>query len=76
MATNLVSHPHGDSFLLELLHFAGWRVQVRTGSPTRIRATRGAVRLDVTGATLPEAAGTVFARAMRSGRSGDQADGE
>ena len=76
MATNLVSQPHGDSFLLELLHFAGWRVQVRTGSPTRIRATRGAVRLDVTGATLPEAAGTVFARAMSSGRSGDQADGE
>jgi hypothetical protein len=76
MATNPVSQPHGDSFLLELLHFAGWRVQVRTGSPTRIRATRGAVRLDVTGATLPAAAGTVFARAMRSGQAGDRTDGE
>ena len=76
MATNLVSHPHGDSLLLELLHFAGWKVQVRTGSPTRIRATRGAIRFDVTGATMPAAAGTVFARAMRSRQADDQTDGE
>jgi hypothetical protein len=76
MAANLVNGAHGDSFLLELLYFAGWRLQVQTGRPTRIRATRGDVALDVTGATLPEAAGTVFARAMRSGEADDQADGD
>ena len=51
-------------------------VQVRTGSPTRIRATRGAIRFDVTGATMPAAAGTVFARAMCSRQADDQTDGE
>ena len=37
MATNWVSHPERESFLLELLRFAGWRRQVRRGSSTRIR---------------------------------------
>ena len=68
MATDLSDKTHGGSFLLELLHFAGWQLQVRDGETPRIRANRGDVALDVTADSLADAAGTVFARAMRSGR--------
>ena len=68
MATNLVSEERGGSFLLELLHFAGWQLQIRDGVRPEIRATRADVQLEVAGASLAEAAGIVFARAMRSGR--------
>ena len=70
MATNLAGKAHRGSFLLELLHFAGWQLQVRDGDAPRIHPRRGEVELEVTGASLAEAAGTVFARAMRSSRSG------
>ena len=59
----------GGSFLLELLYYAGWRLQVRDGSPVRIHATRDGFELDVTASTVSAAAGTVFARAMRSSRT-------
>ena len=68
MATTSVSDPERESFLLELLQFAGWRLEIRRGPATRIRAARSGVALDVTGPTLSHAAGTLFARAMRSGR--------
>ena len=69
MAMNLAANARAGSFLLELLHLAGWQLQVRDGDGARIRARRGEVELEVTGASLAEAAGTVFARAMRSNRS-------
>ena len=69
MATNLSDKGHEGSLLLELLHFAGWELQVQDGETPRIRANRGDVDLDVTAGSLADAAGTVFARAMRSGRS-------
>jgi hypothetical protein len=69
MATDLAANARGGSFLLELLHLAGWQLQVRDSDRVRIRARRGEVELEVTGASLAEAAGTVFARAMRSNRS-------
>jgi hypothetical protein len=65
MATNLVSTRDG-SFLLELLDYAGWTLRIHDAKPVRILAKRDDVELDVTGSSLPEAAGTVFARAMRS----------
>ena len=68
MTTSSVSDPQRESFLLELLHFAGWRLEIRQGSSTRIRAARSGVELDVTGRSLAQAAGTLFARAMRSNR--------
>jgi len=69
MATNLADNARGGSFLLELLRLAGWQLEVRDSDRARIRARRGEVELEVTGASLAEAAGTVFARAMRSNRS-------
>ena len=69
MATNLAVNARGGSFLLELLHLAGWQLEVRDSDKARIRARRGEVELEVTGASLAEAAGTVFAQAMRSNRS-------
>jgi hypothetical protein len=66
MATNLVEETRGGSFLLELLYFAGWRLQVRDGEAPSIRATRADVELDVSGASLADAAGRLFAQAMRS----------
>jgi hypothetical protein len=69
MATNPAANPYGGSFLLELLQLAGWQLHVRDTETARIRARRGEVELEVTGANLAEAAGTVFARAMRSNRS-------
>jgi hypothetical protein len=68
MATSPAIRPEGRSFLLELLHYAGWRLQVRHGETVRIHAVRDGVEVDVAGASLPEAAGIAFARAMRSGR--------
>ena len=68
MATNLANEAREGSFLLELLYFAGWRLRVRDGEVARIHAKRAGVELEVTGATLAEAAGTLFARAMRSSR--------
>jgi hypothetical protein len=76
MATSLVEETHGGSFLLELLYFAGWQLQVRDGEPARIRARRAELELEVTGATLEEATGTVFERAMRSGRRSDRTEGD
>ena len=75
MATNWVSHPERESFLLELLRFAGWRRQVRRGSSTRIRAARSGVELDVTGPSLSHEAGTLFARAMRSSSGTGRSEG-
>jgi len=69
MATNLAANARGGSFLLELLHLAGWQLQVRDSDRARIQARRGEVKLEVTGTSLAEAAGTVLARAMRSSRS-------
>ena len=69
MATNPAADDCGGSFLLELLQLAGWQLQVRESDGARIRARRGEVELEVTGASFAEAAGTVFARAMRSNRS-------
>ena len=66
MATKLIHVSGGRSFLLELLHFAGWRLQVREGETTTIRAARSGVFLEVSASTFPEAAGRLFARAMRS----------
>ena len=68
MATNLADKADRGSFLLELLYLAGWQLQIRDDNSPRIHARRGEVELEVTGASLAEAAGTVFARAMRSNR--------
>jgi len=69
MATNRAANAPAGSFLLELLQLAGWQLQVRDTDTARIRARRGDVELEVTGASLADAVGTVFARAMRSNRS-------
>ena len=66
MATSSISQDGQGSFLLELLHFAGWQIRIHRGPPARIRAVRNAVELDVTDSSLAEAAGIVFARAMRA----------
>jgi hypothetical protein len=69
MEANLATNAHRRSFLLELLQLAGWHLQVRDGDTARIRARRGEVELEVTSVSFAEAAGTIFARAMRSARS-------
>jgi hypothetical protein len=56
----------GGSSLLQLLHFAGWRVEVEDGPEATIRAVRDGVRVEARAPTFPEASGIVFARAMRS----------
>jgi hypothetical protein len=68
MTTDPAANAAG-SFLLELLQLAGWQLRVRDGDTAQIRARRGEVELEVAGASLAEAVGTVFARAMRSNRS-------
>jgi hypothetical protein len=68
VAPNAILRDEQESLLLELLHFAGWELRVRRGRPARIRATRNTVQIDVTGSSVAEAAGIVFARAMRSSR--------
>lgn len=68
MATNSFTDGEQESFLLQLLSFAGWQLRVRRGKPTTIRATREDVSLEVTEPSFPRAAGVVFAQAMRSTR--------
>jgi hypothetical protein len=69
MATNPITRGERESFLLELLYFAGWRFEIRRGNPTTIRATRDGISLEVTETSFPRAAGVMFARAMRSSRA-------
>ena len=76
MATNLADPADRGSFLLELLYFAGWQVKVRQDERARIRATRADVELEVTGTSLDEAAGIVFARAMRSSHLNDRLESD
>jgi len=66
MTTSLLDEDRGGAFLLELLHFAGWRLHVRDGERPTIRARRADVELEVSASSLAGAAGIVFARAMRS----------
>jgi hypothetical protein len=71
VATNPSTGVERESFLLELLYFAGWRLQLqRRGNPTTIRASRDDVALEVTEPSFARATGVVFARAMRSSRAG------
>src|SRR5712691_11016356 len=46
MATRLVEASRSGSFLLELLYFAGWRLDVRDGDAPRVRATRDEIELE------------------------------
>jgi hypothetical protein len=75
VATNFLTYAERESFLLELLHFAGWQLQIRRGEPARIRATRDGVEVDVSGSSLSEAAGVAFARAMRSSHDRGRSEG-
>ena len=68
MATSLPTYDEPGAFLLELLYFAGWHLDVRDDQTTTIRATRADVEVEVSGDSLDEAADAVFLRAMRSGR--------
>ena len=75
MPPGAITRSHRGSFLLELLYYAGWQLQVRDGETVRIRAARDRVEIDVTADNLPQAAGTVFARAMRSGQHNARPEG-
>jgi hypothetical protein len=57
-----------DSLLLELLHYAGWRLRISESDGVTIRAVRDGVEVRASATSLPAAAGVVFARAMRRGR--------
>ena len=72
---NSMIRPEGGSFLLELLYYAGWQLRVQSGETVRIHAARHGIEIDVTGRSLPQAAGTVFARAMRSGHHAGRVEG-
>jgi hypothetical protein len=72
---NATSYAAGESFLLDLLHLAGWQLQVLRAPVPRILASREQVELNVSGSSPANAAGVVFARAMRSG-AGLRAAGE
>ena len=56
-----------DSLLLQLLRYAGWRLEIRNGDAFSIQAARNGVEVRGSGTTFAEAMGKVFARAMRSG---------
>lgn len=75
VAPNPIAYAERGSFLLELLHYAGWQLRIRDGAPARIHATRDGIVIDVTDSSLAQAAGTVFARAMRSGHHQGRPEG-
>ena len=67
MARDLVEGRRDGAFLLELLHFAGWQLDLRQQQPPRIGARRGVINLEAGGTSLAEALGRLFTEAMRSG---------
>jgi hypothetical protein len=75
VAPNPITRSEGGSFLLELLYYAGWQLRVQKDETVRIHAARDGIEIDVTGPSLPQAAGTGFARAMRSGYHNGRAEG-
>jgi hypothetical protein len=72
MAATPATPTHDDSLLLELRELAGWQLRVHNGATVGIRATRADVELAIDTPSFAEAAGTIFAQAMRSSRHQDQ----
>jgi hypothetical protein len=68
MSAQLTPGSLDGSLLLELLHYAGWRFQIRKTGKVSIHAVRDGVEVHANGSTLSEAAAKTFARAMRSRR--------
>jgi hypothetical protein len=68
MPAQLTTGSIEGSLLLELLHYAGWRVQIRRQGSVSIHAVRDGVEVRASGRSLSEATGAIFAHAMRSGR--------
>lgn len=71
MSAQLTRGPVDGSFLLELLHYAGWQLRIRQAGGVSIHAARDGVEVRAGGSTLAEATGAIFARAMRSRRPAD-----
>ena len=69
MAAELPTGRVDGSLLLELLHYAGWRLRIRNADGVSIHAARDGVEVRASGPTLSETIGELFARAMRSGRA-------
>ena len=67
MARDLVDGRGDGAFLLELLHFAGWQLELRRQQPPRIGARRGVINVEAGGTSLAEAVDRLFTEAMRSG---------
>jgi hypothetical protein len=67
MATDLVDGRRDGAFLLELLQFAGWQLELRQQQPPRIGARRGVIEVEAGGTSLAEAVDRLFTEAMRSG---------
>jgi hypothetical protein len=68
MTTSVLHEDRGGSFLLQLLHFAGRRLDVRDSETATIRARRADVELEVRDSSLTEAVGIIFGRAMHSSK--------
>jgi hypothetical protein len=66
MASDLVDERRDGAFLLELLHFAGWQLELRQHQPPRIGARRGIINVEAGGTNLAEAVERLFTEAMRS----------
>ena len=66
MARDLVEGRRDGAFLLELLHFAGWQLDLRQQQPPRIGARRGVIKVEAGGTNLAEAVDRLFTEAMRS----------
>ena len=66
MARDLVEGRRDGAFLLELLHFAGWQLDLRQQQPPRIGARRGVINVEAGGTSLAEAVDRLFTEAMRS----------
>ncbi len=67
MAKDLVDGRRDGAFLLELLHFAGWQLELRERQPPTMAARRGVAEVEAGGTSLAEAVDRLFTEAMRSG---------
>lgn len=60
---------YDDTELLQLLALCGWTIRASSGG-TALSAVRGGRQVRVRARSLPEAIGSLFVRAMRSGTTG------
>jgi hypothetical protein len=67
MSIDDLAERYDGSDLLQFLVLSGWTIRRTSNTGTALRALRDGVQVSARAASFPEAAGSLFIRAMRAG---------